>query len=295
VSGAGGFLLLRAGFPLVLAGAGLSRAARRYLSLVVAAAFVLQPFAALAARELKQQASNPISTDDLAGVIQVTQLVGNIGTLGITSQTLAGAVTIDFNPLTLPLASPSLIPPTPTTGPFLYVWNAYGTSYTDPLVSLTNTDFLAVIDLNTASPTYKKIIHVEKLPTIGNEPHHISVSRDRTRIVAGGLLSFLRLQVCTYVTVLHMHAPTCLPCMHATMVRQRTHTTCLRIAGQLAVCVRCGSRAAHLRQCVPCHINQHPPFVALCAAGRHLLFRHCLRPPPPQAAQVNSARQDCRH
>jgi hypothetical protein len=95
------------------------------------------------------------------------------------------------------------------------VWNAYGASYTDPLVSLTNTDFLAVIDLNTASPTYKKIIHVERLPTIGNEPHHISVSRDRTRIVAGGLLSFLRLQVCKCLCV--AAACTYLPCLHAIM------------------------------------------------------------------------------
>lgn len=36
------------------------------------------------------------------------------------------------------------------------MWNAYGKSYTDPLITL-STDFLAVVDLNKASPTYKQV------------------------------------------------------------------------------------------------------------------------------------------
>jgi hypothetical protein len=186
---------------LLPAAAGLSRAARRFLpAALVALILIAHPASLVAAaragrtlQQLNTQFTNPVTLQLLQPVVQYTQLVGNLGTEGITSQSLASAVTIDFNPLLLPLASPALN--TPTTGPFLYVWNAYGNSYTDPALSLANTDFLAVVDLNKASPTYKKIIHVERLPTIGNEPHHISVSRDRTRLVGGGLLSFLRLQV----------------------------------------------------------------------------------------------------
>lgn len=88
-------------------------------------------------------------------------------------------------------------------------------------------DFLATIDLNKTSPTYRKIIHIEPigenghvqttadkwlrrqlcmflkfdskgmpLPLLpagstGNEPHHISTNFDGTRIVGSGLLSFI--------------------------------------------------------------------------------------------------------
>ncbi|KAL4446347.1 hypothetical protein ABPG77_003154 [Micractinium sp. CCAP 211/92] len=105
----------------------------------------------------------------------------------------------------LPLTLPSLNgllqaqpdPNTPKTGPFLYVWAAYGKSYTDPLPinvvsELTGqSDFLATIDLNKTSPTYRKIIHIEPIGSTGNEPHHISTNYDGTRIVGSGLLSFI--------------------------------------------------------------------------------------------------------
>ncbi|KAL4423721.1 hypothetical protein ABPG75_001022 [Micractinium tetrahymenae] len=104
-------------------------------------------------------------------------------------------------PLTLPsldgLLTASPAPNTPKTGPFLYVWAAYGKSYTDPLPinivsELTGqSDFLATIDLNKTSPTYRKIINIEPIGSTGNEPHHISTNFDGTRIVGSGLLSFI--------------------------------------------------------------------------------------------------------
>lgn len=126
----------------------------------------------------------------LGPVVQITSLVGNVGTFGIVSQALSGALTIDLSPSTAPNVQPTSA--TPLTGPFLYVWNAYGNSYTDPLISLANKDFLATIDLNPASPTYKQLIAYEKLPVIGTEPHHISISSDRTRLIGSGLLAFLQ-------------------------------------------------------------------------------------------------------
>jgi selenium-binding protein 1 len=50
-------------------------------------------------------------------------------------------------------------------------------------------DFLAVIDVDPASPTYSKITYTLDLGTKGNETHHWGYTDDRTRIWAGGLFS----------------------------------------------------------------------------------------------------------
>src|SRR6478752_376966 len=50
-------------------------------------------------------------------------------------------------------------------------------------------DFLAVIDVETGSPSYGMIVHTLDLGSKGNETHHWGYSDDRTRIWAGGLLS----------------------------------------------------------------------------------------------------------
>ncbi len=48
-------------------------------------------------------------------------------------------------------------------------------------------DFLAVIDVNLASPTYGRLLGQMDLGSAGNEPHHMGFSDDRTRIWAGTL------------------------------------------------------------------------------------------------------------
>ena len=50
-------------------------------------------------------------------------------------------------------------------------------------------DFLAVIDVNLASPTYGRVTNTVDLGSAGNEPHHMGFTDDRTRIFAGTLLS----------------------------------------------------------------------------------------------------------
>lgn len=50
-------------------------------------------------------------------------------------------------------------------------------------------DFIAVIDVNLASPDYGKIIGTVDLGSKGNETHHIGFTDDRTHIWAGGLFS----------------------------------------------------------------------------------------------------------
>jgi selenium-binding protein 1 len=50
-------------------------------------------------------------------------------------------------------------------------------------------DFVAVIDVDPKSPTYKSILNTVDLGTKGNETHHWGFTDDRTRIWAGGLLS----------------------------------------------------------------------------------------------------------
>lgn len=43
-------------------------------------------------------------------------------------------------------------------------------------------DFLAVIDVDLASPNYGKIIHTVDLGSKGNETHHMGFTDDRTHI-----------------------------------------------------------------------------------------------------------------
>jgi hypothetical protein len=56
-------------------------------------------------------------------------------------------------------------------------------------------DFVAVIDFDRDSRTYGKILHTVPLAgasAIGNEPHHVGLSRDGRTLALGGLLSVLR-------------------------------------------------------------------------------------------------------
>ena len=48
-------------------------------------------------------------------------------------------------------------------------------------------DFLAVIDVNLASPTYGKILKKVEVGSAGNEAHHIGYTDDRTKIWAASL------------------------------------------------------------------------------------------------------------
>jgi selenium-binding protein 1 len=50
-------------------------------------------------------------------------------------------------------------------------------------------DFLAVIDVSLASPTYGKVLTTVDIGSAGNEPHHMGYTDDRTKIWAGTLLS----------------------------------------------------------------------------------------------------------
>jgi len=50
-------------------------------------------------------------------------------------------------------------------------------------------DFLAVVDVNLASPTYGRVVNTVDLGSAGNEPHHMGFTDDRTKIWAGTLLS----------------------------------------------------------------------------------------------------------
>src|SRR5690348_8663052 len=60
-------------------------------------------------------------------------------------------------------------------------------------------DFLAVVDLDSNSPRYGKILRIVPLPAgvlgtgaVANEPHHAGLSSDGRTLALGGLLSFLR-------------------------------------------------------------------------------------------------------
>ncbi len=50
-------------------------------------------------------------------------------------------------------------------------------------------DFLAVIDVSPASPSYGRVLTTVDLGSAGNEPHHMGFTDDRTKIWAGTLLS----------------------------------------------------------------------------------------------------------
>ena len=56
-------------------------------------------------------------------------------------------------------------------------------------------DFVAVIDFDRHSPDYGKVLRTVPLSgpnAVGNEPHHVGVSRDGRTLALGGLLSILR-------------------------------------------------------------------------------------------------------
>ncbi|MBI4638414.1 MAG: selenium-binding protein [Candidatus Rokubacteria bacterium] len=52
-----------------------------------------------------------------------------------------------------------------------------------------DSDFLAVIDVNLASPTYGRVLTTLELGSAGNEPHHMGFTDDRGKIWAGTLFS----------------------------------------------------------------------------------------------------------
>jgi DNA-binding beta-propeller fold protein YncE len=55
-------------------------------------------------------------------------------------------------------------------------------------------DFIAVIDFDRDSPTYGKVLRtvpLEGASAVGNEPHHVGLSRDGRTMALGGLLSVL--------------------------------------------------------------------------------------------------------
>ena len=64
---------------------------------------------------------------------------------------------------------------------YLYVWSVDADAK--------DNDFMAVIDVNMTSPTYGKILTTVDVGSKGNEPHHMGLTDDRTRIWAGTLFS----------------------------------------------------------------------------------------------------------
>jgi selenium-binding protein 1 len=82
------------------------------------------------------------------------------------------------------LAEPCLSPYVKRlTGPekFLYVYSVDADAK--------DNDFLAVVDVSLASPTYGRVLTAVDLGSAGNEPHHMGFTDDRTKIWAGTLLS----------------------------------------------------------------------------------------------------------
>jgi selenium-binding protein 1 len=64
---------------------------------------------------------------------------------------------------------------------YLYVWSVDADQK--------DNDFLAVVDVDIASPTFQKVIAQVDVGSKGNEPHHMGFTDDRTRIFANSLLS----------------------------------------------------------------------------------------------------------
>jgi selenium-binding protein 1 len=64
----------------------------------------------------------------------------------------------------------------------MYLWSL-------PAVAEGGPDFLAVIDVNLASPTYGKILKKIFVESSGNEAHHVGYTDDRTKIWAASLNS----------------------------------------------------------------------------------------------------------
>lgn len=69
---------------------------------------------------------------------------------------------------------------------YLYVWaGAVGRQVPDRLVTF---------DFDPWSPNYGQMVSQTLTPTTGNEPHHCGVSKDKRRLLCGGLLSLLKAQ-----------------------------------------------------------------------------------------------------
>src|SRR5207245_8985455 len=51
----------------------------------------------------------------------------------------------------------------------------------------TGSDYLSVVDVNLASPTYGKILRKVEVGSSGNEAHHMGFTDDRTKIWAASL------------------------------------------------------------------------------------------------------------
>lgn len=64
---------------------------------------------------------------------------------------------------------------------YLYVWSVDADQK--------DSDFLAVVDVDIASPTYGEVIARVDVNSKGNEPHHMGYTDDRTRIFANSLFS----------------------------------------------------------------------------------------------------------
>ena len=64
---------------------------------------------------------------------------------------------------------------------FLYVWSVDADAK--------DSDFLAVVDVDIASPTYGQVINTVPVGSPGNEPHHFGFTDDRTQIWAASLFS----------------------------------------------------------------------------------------------------------
>ncbi len=64
---------------------------------------------------------------------------------------------------------------------YLYVWSVDANQK--------HNDFLAVVDVDIASPTYAQVIAQVDVGSKGNEPHHMGFTDDRTRIFANSLFS----------------------------------------------------------------------------------------------------------
>lgn len=114
-------------------------------------------------------------------VSEVAMLMATIGLL--LGATAAFAQSAENNPLRLHLHQDH--------GDTLLVW-AGDKAHEAP-------DFLAVVDFDRDSRHYGEILRIVPLPArilgagaVGNEPHHIGLSRDGRTLALGGLLSFLR-------------------------------------------------------------------------------------------------------
>ena len=90
---------------------------------------------------------------------------------------------------TPPLDSPPFTPSNIRPKKIGYFWTGAGDNQ--------HADFLATYSLD--DDTFGELIYITDVPTSGNSPHHLGVSRDGKTLIGGGLLSLLKTQVyCPY-------------------------------------------------------------------------------------------------